>query len=565
MFGETYSESPRLPSPWLSRSSGGTTPSPLALATPDSSRSPSSASTATSSSSSPGRRRRSSLEEIELLDGLAEDFDVLSLARGATAKLAPVHEPALEEITVREVGMETLEPEVDHQGHIEYKLKLLTPTSLHRLEKLRTQLKWRLVEGGGVAVYELGVLDDGTLVGLVQDDMDESLRTLGQMLAGLGGGLVQVTRVVRLDCGDGSSSSSSSSAPASPGALFSSFDVPFDTDDLAFVTSSSALSSTPPPQLATDPVTGAISIFPPARLRGPAPIPNNRTPDEQAEMRRLKRDARRQLRREAYSTPAHGPSPAHAHGPLSPPFVVPFQVAHPPPVQPRHKPPKPPKPPRVRGRKKREAEPGSGEGPSASGSSSTSPASGGDSPHALAVVTPASSARALVGAQHAARPARAARAGHAPKSPHGGDSLYKPALLKVGDTEVRYVVEAVVTKAATSSSMTAAGGGGAWRGAESRRRRKSSAAARADKEALIGLELFDAREGDEHDEEDADEDGEESEDDTLDVASEGWSFLEFDLEQLASSVKSAAATAAAAAEVGPGGRAAPARAAAVGA
>ncbi|GAA5896412.1 hypothetical protein JCM8208_001868 [Rhodotorula glutinis] len=526
MFGETYSESPRLPSPWLSRSSGGTTPSPLALATPDLSSS--------SSSSSPGRRR-SSLEELELLDGLAEDFDVLSLARGATAKLSAG--PALEEITVREVGMETLEPEVDHQGHIEYKLKLLTPTSLHRLEKLRTQLKWRLVEGGGVAVYELGVLDDGTLVGLVQDDMDESLRTLGQMLAGLGGGSVAVTRVVRLDCGDGSSSSSSSSPPpASPGALFPSFDVPFDTDDLAFVTASSSLSSTPPPQLATDPVTGAISIFPPPRLRGPAPIPNNRTPDEQAEMRRLKRDARRQLRRDAASTP---------------PFAVPFQVAHPPPVQPRYKPPKPPKPPRVRARTRRDAEAGAGAGPCASGSGSTSFA-------VVAAAAPASSARAI-GPQHVPRPPRAARAGHAPKSPHGGDSLYKPVLLKVGDTEVRYVVEAVVTKAASSSSTAAVGEGGRGIGGETvdgerRRRRKSSAAARADKEALAGLELFDARDGEEHDEPEEDEDGAQSEDDTLDVAGEGWSFLEFDLEQLASSVKSAAAAAAAAADAGPGGR-----------
>ena len=443
---------------------------------------------------------------------------------------------------------------------IEYKLKLLTPTSLHRLEKLRTQLKWRLVEGGGVAVYELGVLDDGTLVGLVQDDMDESLRTLGQMLAGLGGGSVQVSRVVRLDCGDSSSSSASTSPPASPGALFPSFDVPFDIDDLAFVTSSSSLSSTPHPQLATDPVTGAISIFPPARLRGPAPIPNNRTPDEQAEMRRVKRDARRQLRRDAASTPAH-PHP-HPHPHASPsPFVVPFQVAHPPPVQPRLKPPKPPKPPRVRNKARRSAE--AGAGPCASGGGSTS--SGGDSPPILAAAAPASSARALVGAQHAGRPPRAARAGHAPKSPHGGDSLYKPALLKVGDTEVRYVVEAVVTKASASSSAPAAPGEGAWTGGETRRRRKSSTAARADKEALVGLELLDAREGDEHDEEDEDEDGAQSEDDTLDVAGEGWSFLEFDLEQLASSVKSAAAAAAAAAEEGPGGRGASSQTAAVGA
>lgn len=73
-----------------------------------------------------------------------------------------------------------LEPELDELGHIEYKLKILSPTPT-RFEKLKTQLKWRLLEGGGMALYELGVLDDGTLVGLSRDEMDESLSNLGRM------------------------------------------------------------------------------------------------------------------------------------------------------------------------------------------------------------------------------------------------------------------------------------------------------------------------------------------------------------------------------------------------
>lgn len=45
-------------------------------------------------------------------------------------------------------------------GNIEYKLKLLSP-SKQRLDHLVTQLKWRLNEGNGEAIYEIGVTDSG--------------------------------------------------------------------------------------------------------------------------------------------------------------------------------------------------------------------------------------------------------------------------------------------------------------------------------------------------------------------------------------------------------------------
>jgi hypothetical protein len=66
------------------------------------------------------------------------------------------------------------------------------------LQKLTTQLKWRIVQGGGSAVYEIGILDDGIIVGLSRQEMVESLETLGKMLGGIGGGEVRVSRVVRL-------------------------------------------------------------------------------------------------------------------------------------------------------------------------------------------------------------------------------------------------------------------------------------------------------------------------------------------------------------------------------
>lgn len=70
-------------------------------------------------------------------------------------------------------------------GNIEYKLKLLNP-SRTRFQHLVTQLKWRLREGGGEAIYEIGVEDSGLLAGLPSHEMDASLKTLSQMASELG-------------------------------------------------------------------------------------------------------------------------------------------------------------------------------------------------------------------------------------------------------------------------------------------------------------------------------------------------------------------------------------------
>ena len=61
-------------------------------------------------------------------------------------------------------------PSEPQEGNIEYKYKLISPTP-ERLEHLVTQLKWRLEEGAGVAVYEIGVHDDGTPTGLSAEDL----------------------------------------------------------------------------------------------------------------------------------------------------------------------------------------------------------------------------------------------------------------------------------------------------------------------------------------------------------------------------------------------------------
>ncbi|CAH8531712.1 unnamed protein product [Heterobilharzia americana] len=72
-----------------------------------------------------------------------------------------------------------LPPEVE-EGNIEYKRKLVDPTP-NRFEQLVTQMKWRLNEGGGKAIYKLGVDDDGHISGLRPTELISSLTTLERM------------------------------------------------------------------------------------------------------------------------------------------------------------------------------------------------------------------------------------------------------------------------------------------------------------------------------------------------------------------------------------------------
>ncbi|VDP14863.1 unnamed protein product [Soboliphyme baturini] len=71
-------------------------------------------------------------------------------------------------------------PPEDDEGNVEYKLKLINP-SPSRFQHLVTQLKWRLREGQGEAIYEIGVEDNGTCTGLTATDLAMSLSTLKRM------------------------------------------------------------------------------------------------------------------------------------------------------------------------------------------------------------------------------------------------------------------------------------------------------------------------------------------------------------------------------------------------
>ncbi|KAG6819915.1 hypothetical protein H0H93_007449 [Arthromyces matolae] len=86
-----------------------------------------------------------------------------------------------------------LVPEND-DGNVEYKLQLLSPSPA-RFARLVTQLKWRLLEGGGQAYYELGVADSGALVGLPRAELEQSLETLEMMAGEIGASVIVVKEI----------------------------------------------------------------------------------------------------------------------------------------------------------------------------------------------------------------------------------------------------------------------------------------------------------------------------------------------------------------------------------
>jgi len=83
-------------------------------------------------------------------------------------------------------------PPEPQDGNVEYKLKLVNPSDT-RLDHLVTQMKWRLREGNGEAIYEMGVEDNGVMTGLYAEEMESSLDTLQEMARRLGA-TVQIVR-----------------------------------------------------------------------------------------------------------------------------------------------------------------------------------------------------------------------------------------------------------------------------------------------------------------------------------------------------------------------------------
>lgn len=92
--------------------------------------------------------------------------------------------------------MKFLSQESD-DGNVEYKLTL--SHKIHdqpRLEKLASQMRFRLFEGNGEALYYLGVADDGNPRGISPNEMEQSISSL-QKVAEIAGASIKLLRRVK--------------------------------------------------------------------------------------------------------------------------------------------------------------------------------------------------------------------------------------------------------------------------------------------------------------------------------------------------------------------------------
>ena len=56
-------------------------------------------------------------------------------------------------------------------GNIEYKIAFIDMT-LEKIKKYATQLKYRVIEGNGTALYMLGIRDNGNVVGIAKNSIE---------------------------------------------------------------------------------------------------------------------------------------------------------------------------------------------------------------------------------------------------------------------------------------------------------------------------------------------------------------------------------------------------------
>jgi GTPase len=72
-----------------------------------------------------------------------------------------------------------MEPE-KNDGNVEYKLKLINK-STDRIEELATQMRYRCNEGNGECIYNIGVEDDGNILGISDEEFNETIEILKTM------------------------------------------------------------------------------------------------------------------------------------------------------------------------------------------------------------------------------------------------------------------------------------------------------------------------------------------------------------------------------------------------
>lgn len=80
----------------------------------------------------------------------------------------------------REISTISSIPAEKDEGNNEYKLKLTNKDSV-RMEQMATQMRFRMDEGGGEAVYTIGVTDSGGIIGLTDEEYKLTKQTLDEI------------------------------------------------------------------------------------------------------------------------------------------------------------------------------------------------------------------------------------------------------------------------------------------------------------------------------------------------------------------------------------------------
>ena len=79
-------------------------------------------------------------------------------------------------------------------GNIEYKIRLCNDTE-EKINQLGTQMLYRLYQGKGYVIYYLGVCDNGDVLGILENDLDNSLSLLKKVSNKIGAELINFIKI----------------------------------------------------------------------------------------------------------------------------------------------------------------------------------------------------------------------------------------------------------------------------------------------------------------------------------------------------------------------------------
>lgn len=77
---------------------------------------------------------------------------------------------------------EYIGPENDEEGCIEYKRELNPNINDKKIQKLITQMEWRIRQGNGKAIYMLGYENNGNAYGLCKTELIQTIEVLKNII-----------------------------------------------------------------------------------------------------------------------------------------------------------------------------------------------------------------------------------------------------------------------------------------------------------------------------------------------------------------------------------------------